>query len=134
NILRGWVRLRSVRRDGAALAQKIKLLAHDSKPGADSLLNLVCRSLAAGVGLLDWCRGIFSRFRTGMQLLQRCTEVLVRYAHFPGLVDVHEIQPDLWQIANDAGLYCALTYSAGRRSVENHFDRKGRDVRNSHVQ
>ena len=95
------------------MAQKIKLLAQDSKPGADSLLNLDCRFLPVGFRLLDWCRGIFSRFRTGMQLLRRCTEVLIRYAHFPGLPDVHEIQPDLWQIANGAGLHCALTYSAG---------------------
>jgi hypothetical protein len=45
--------------DGAVLARKIKLLAHDSKPHAGCLLNLDCRFELAGFRLRDLSCGSF---------------------------------------------------------------------------
>jgi hypothetical protein len=65
------IRLRSVRRDGAALAQKIKLLAHDSKPGTGCLLNLVCRLLPAGFGCAT-CTAVLPAFQNGRAIAACC--------------------------------------------------------------
>jgi len=62
--------LLSVRRAGAVLAQNIKLLAQDSKPGVGCLLNLVaacCRPASVARFALRYCQ----RFRTGERLLLR---------------------------------------------------------------
>jgi hypothetical protein len=56
--------LRSVRRDAAGLAQNIKLLAQDSKPGVGCLLNLVCRLLPAGFGCAT-CTAVLPAFQNG---------------------------------------------------------------------
>ena len=61
--------------DGAVLAQKIKLLAHDSKPPAGCLLKLGCRSPRAGFRLRDFelrhprrCNGVHGSGANAVQV------------------------------------------------------------------
>jgi hypothetical protein len=71
------IRLRSVRRVEAILAWKIKLLAHDNKPGARCLLNRCAASGRTASGQRNLCRGFSSVSEPALGRIARGSEVRI---------------------------------------------------------